>query len=139
MRALLGIAAALVIAGPVRAADPVWHWIWVTPSPNPAQGWTTFEGDASVLFNGSKFGAELNGESKGWQPKLRVRGHIKGKASEAVVTLLYSDAGTEIYRGGYWRSRSKAPDPSAAWSSDRIWLQSGPNYLGLYRQAPSSK
>ena len=138
MRIFLGLVAVLLSANMAYAADavPVWHWIWVTPSPDPARGWITFEGDAPVTFKGSHFDVVAEGQSDKWQPRLEVKGRVKGKTAEAVVTLLDSDSDPERYRGGRWTLRRKAPDPFAAWSSDRIWLYAGGSYFGLYRQRP---
>jgi hypothetical protein len=136
MRKAVGLLLALLSLGAAHAADPVWHWIWVVPSPDPTKGWKVFEGDAPVSFDGSSLKATLKGEAEGWEPELRVEGHVKGRAIEAVVTELGTDASPQRYKGGFDRWRSKPTDAAAGWGGDRIWLDVGPNHLGLYRQVP---
>lgn len=139
MRKWIGLLAATVSLGSAHAAEPLWHWIWVVPAPDPTKGWTTFEGVAPVTFNGTTLRANLDGKVAGWEPALEVKGEIKGKIVRAVVSRPGADAGPERYDGSLIRWRSKQTDPSGGWGEDRIWLHAGPAYLGLYRQVPPTK
>jgi len=135
MRALFLAAVLLTAWSSSEAADLNWHWIWITPAPDPTKGWTTFQGEAPVHFDGTNLDATVSGSGE-WEPELHIQGRVTGRFAHAVVTQLGTDASPRQYSGTYWKFRSKLLDASRGWGSDRIVLHDGPNYLGLYRETP---
>jgi hypothetical protein len=131
----------MVIASPLAHGQPntenKWHWIWVAP--DYKKGWTTFEGDASVAMKGSRFEVTLDGVSADEQPSLKLVGTIVGKRVAATGIRLGTDASPEHYTGVIARGRTKRTDPSNGWGFDRIVLQAGPTFVGLYRDVRSTK
>ena len=124
----------LALSGVAQAAEPTWRWIWVVPASDPNQGWTTFQGEAPVRFDGRRIEATLWARSDQVETELQVEGRVTGRKAQALVTRVGTDASPERYDGGYEKSRSKLTDAAAGWGDDRISLRSGSSFLGLYRQ-----
>jgi hypothetical protein len=128
--AFLSVAA--VTASAASADEGTWRWIWVRP--DDQKGWITLQGEAPVRFDGQRLDLRVEG-----RPSIHVQGRVTGKAANATLTQLNTDASPERYAGRYQRDRSGRGDPANGWGEDRISLFDGQSYFSLYRTVRSER
>jgi hypothetical protein len=124
------------ICSAAEAVEPVWHWIWVVPSADPKNGWSVFEGETPVRFDGANLDLTISTKGDDGSPELHVQGRVTGHNVHSTVTQLGTDASPERYVGSYSRVRTRLTDAAQGWGEDRIALRCGPSFLSLYRRVP---
>lgn len=112
------------------AEEKEWHWVRVAPG--LGQGWDVLQGTADVTFKGNEFATTLRNGADNDYREFAISGTIKGDEVVASEVRLETDANAQEYHGTIREERTSKSDASQGWGSDRIFLNSGPYFIGLY-------